>query len=137
MRRLLSDFKAFALRGNVLDLAIAVILGLAFSAVVQSLVDDVLMQLIAAVFGTPDFSELSVTVGQAVVRYGAFLNALVNFVLVALALWVIVKAFTRAREARGHKTEPPTTRECPYCLTNVPVKAQRCSACTSQLQAAA
>lgn len=137
MGRLLTDFKSFALRGNVLDLAVAVILGLAFSAVVQSLVDDVLMQLIAAVFGTPDFSELSVTVGQAVVRYGAFLNTVVNFILVALALFLVIKAFNRAREARGHKTEPPTTRECPYCLTNVPLKAQRCPACTSELQATA
>jgi large conductance mechanosensitive channel len=137
MRRVLEDFRAFALRGNVLDLAVAVILGLAFNAVVQSLVDDILMNLIAAVFGEPDFSELQVTVGEAAILYGQFLNALVNFVLVALALFVAVKAFNRARELRGHQVEPPTTRECPYCITNIPIKAQRCSACTSEVQAVA
>ena len=126
------EFKEFAFRGNVIELAVAVILGLAFGAVITSLVNDVLMNLIAAAIGQPDFSRLTFTVGDAVIRYGAFLNALVNFLLVALALFLVVKAVNRA--TRKPADEEPTVRECPYCLTTIPARASRCSACTMEVQ---
>ncbi len=134
MRKLLAEFKAFAMGGNVLELAVAVILGLAFNAVVQSLVNDVLMNFIAAVFGRPSFDDLVFKVGEGTIRYGSFINAVINFLLVALALFLIVKAFNRAKELRGQKVQPPTTRECPYCVTSIPVRAQRCPNCTSEVK---
>jgi large conductance mechanosensitive channel len=131
---MLREFKKFALRGNVVELAVAVILGLAFNTVVQSLVDDILLNLIAAAVGEPDFSELTFNLGDAVIRYGAFLTAVVNFVLVAFALFLVVKAFNRLS---GAEDEPPKMAECPFCKTSVPVNATRCSACTSDLTPAA
>jgi large conductance mechanosensitive channel len=128
---MLQEFKKFALRGNVVELAVAVILGLAFNAVIQSLVDDVLMNLIAAAVGQPDFSRLTFTLGDAVIRYGDFITALVNFVLVAFALFLVVKAMNRLA---GKQDEPPKMAECPFCKTSIPVNATRCSACTSELQ---
>jgi large conductance mechanosensitive channel len=129
---MLSEFKKFALRGNVVELAVAVILGLAFNAVIQSLVDDVLMNIIAAAVGEPDFSELTFQLGDAVIRYGAFLTAVVNFILIALALFLVVKAMNRIM---GKEEEPPKMAECPFCKTSIPVNATKCPACTSQLQA--
>lgn len=129
---MISEFKKFALRGNVVELAVAVILGLAFNAVIQSLVDDVLMNIIAAAVGEPDFSELTFELGDAIIRYGAFLTAVVNFILIALALFLVVKAMNRIL---GKEEEPPKMAECPFCKTSIPVNATKCSACTSQLQA--
>jgi large conductance mechanosensitive channel len=129
---MLQEFKKFALRGNVVELAVAVILGLAFNTVIQSLVDDVLMNIIAAAVGEPDFSELTFQLGDAVIRYGEFLTAVVNFILVALALFLVVKAMNRFM---GREEEPPKMAECPFCKTSIPVNATKCPACTSQLQA--
>ena len=126
------EFKEFAFRGNVVELAVAVILGIAFGAVVASLVDDVLMNLIAAAIGQPDFSQLTFTVNDAVIRYGAFLNALVNFLLVALALFLVIKAVNRA--IRKPSDEEPTVRECPFCMSSIPARATRCSACTMEVR---
>jgi large conductance mechanosensitive channel len=131
---MLKEFKAFALRGNVLDLAVAVVLGIAFGVVIASLVDDVLMNLIAALFGQPDFSTLTFTVNESVIRYGRFLNAVVNFLLIALALFLVVRAVNRAMGFRKAGEEPPAMRECPYCRTSIPVQASRCSACTSEVE---
>ena len=108
---MLTEFKKFALRGNVVELAVAVILGLAFNAVVQSLVDDVLMNIIAAAVGKPDFSDLTFQIGDAVIRYGDFLTAIVNFILIAFALFLVVKALNRMMGARE---EPPKMAECPF-----------------------
>lgn len=127
---MLNEFKKFALRGNVVELAVAVILGLAFNAVIQSLVDDVLLNLIAAAVGQPDFSELTFNVGDAVIHYGAFITAVVNFLLVAFALFLVVKAINRMM---GQTDEPPKMAECPFCKTSIPVNATRCPACTTQL----
>jgi large conductance mechanosensitive channel len=127
---MLKEFKKFALRGNVVELAVAVILGLAFNAVIQSLVDDVLLNLIAAAVGQPDFSELSFNLGDAVIRYGAFITAVVIFLLVAFALFLVVKAINRMM---GTEEEPPKMAECPFCKTSVPVNATKCPACTSLL----
>ena len=129
---MLREFKKFALRGNVVELAVAVILGLAFNAVIQSLVDDVLMNIIAAAVGRPDFSELTFQLGDAAIRYGAFITAVVNFSLIALALFLVVKAMNRIM---GKEDEPPKMAECPFCKTSIPVNATKCPACTSQLQA--
>jgi large conductance mechanosensitive channel len=127
---MLKEFKKFALRGNVVELAVAVILGLAFNLVVQSFVNDILMALIGAVFGEPNFAVLSVQVGDATIAYGAFINTVVNFLLVAFALFLVVKAMNRMA---GKEDEPPKMAECPFCKTSVPVNATRCPACTSQL----
>ena len=106
MSKLLKDFRDFALRGNVLDLAIAVIIGLAFNAVVTSLVNDVIMQIIAAVVGKPNFDALTFTLGEGIIFYGRFLTALVNFVIIAATLFVIVQAFERLQARRGPADVP-------------------------------
>jgi large conductance mechanosensitive channel len=131
---MLAEFKKFALRGNLIDLAVAVILGLAFNAVVRSLVDGVFMQLIAAAVGQPDFSQLAFDLGGTPILYGQFLTALVDFLLIALVLFLIVRAINRGMRLRGEKEEPPQVRDCPFCLSSIPVAAQRCSACTSQVE---
>ncbi len=131
---MLKEFKEFALRGNVLDLAVAVILGIAFGAVINSLVNDILMNLIAALVGRPDFNSLTFSVGDGLVRYGAFLTALVNFLLIAFALFLVIKAVNRATSGRRPAEDAPTVRECPFCLSNIPTAASRCSHCTSEVQ---
>lgn len=138
MRSLADEFRAFILRGNVLDLAVAVIIGAAFGAVVTSLVENILTPLIAAIFGKPDFSNLSFTINNSQIMYGAFLNAVIAFLLVAAALFFfVIKPFNLLMSRRKQQVESdPTTRECPYCLTVVPIAATRCSACTSDLKAA-
>jgi large conductance mechanosensitive channel len=131
----IKEFRTFALRGNLLELAVAFILGLAFNEVVQALVNGVLLQLIAAVFGRPDFSGLSFSIAGTPIRYGLLLTALVNFLLVAIALFFIVRAANRALHPAGAPPEPPKTRECPYCFTPIALEATRCSACTSEVEA--
>ena len=128
---MLKEFKAFALKGNLVELAVAFILGVAFAAVVTSLVQDVIMPLIAAVVGEPNFNSLQADVGDAVVEYGQFLTALANFLLVALALFFIVRAIQRAQGPRASET-----KQCPHCLTNVPAGATACSACTRDIATA-
>jgi large conductance mechanosensitive channel len=132
MSKLIDEFKAFALKGNLVDLAVAVILGIAFNAVVQSLVNDVVMQIIAAIIGEQDFSTLQFGIGDAEIRYGKFLTAVINFLLIAFVLFVVVKAVNRATR---RQEEPPSVHECPFCKTNIPITASRCPACTSQLEA--
>jgi large conductance mechanosensitive channel len=129
---MIQEFKKFALRGNVVELAVAVILGLAFNAVIQSLVDDVLMNLIAAAVGQPDFNRLTFRLGEAVIRYGDFITAVVNFLLIAFALFLVVRAINKMM---GKEDEPPKMAECPFCKTSIPVNATKCPACTSALQA--
>ena len=127
---MLKEFKAFALRGNVLDLAVGVVLGVAFGAVVNSVVGDLIMPLIAALVGQPDFNGLVWTIRETPVRYGAFLTALVNFVLVAFAVFLLIKAINRLQ---GVRPEESKNRECPHCLSSIPKSASRCSACTSEV----
>ena len=128
---MIRDFKEFALKGNLLELAVAFILGVAFSAVVTSFIEDVLMNLIAAVIGKPDFSGLTFELGDGVIRYGAFLTALVTFLLIALVLFLLVKAAQRA------VPEKVTERDCPHCLSSIPVGAGTCGFCTKDVPAAA
>lgn len=128
---MIRDFKDFALRGNLLELAVAFILGVAFSAVVTSFIEDVLMNLIAAIVGRPDFSGLTFELGDGVIRYGAFLTALVTFLLIAFVLFLIVKAAQRAMPQKA------TERDCPHCLSSIPVGAGTCSFCTKDVPATA
>jgi large conductance mechanosensitive channel len=136
MRENLKEFRAFLLRGNVVDLAVAVVIGAAFGAVVASLVADLITPIIAAIFGKPDFSNLTFTINGSVFRYGSFLNAVIAFVTVATAIfWLVVLPMNRLMARM--RTEPPvekTTRECPECLSEVPIAAHRCAFCTSPLQ---
>jgi len=128
---MLREFKEFAMRGNVLDLAIAVIIGGAFGKIITSLVNDILMPLIGLAMGGVNFSDLSVTVGAAIIKYGAFIQSIVDFIIVAFVIFLIVRSMNRMK-----KPEPaaaPTTKECPHCFTNIPLKATRCPNCTSQL----
>jgi large conductance mechanosensitive channel len=122
------DFKKFLTRGNVLDLAVAVVLGVAFVVVVTALVED-LIPLIAAIFGKPDFSRLQVTINGSTFRYGAFINAVIAFVLIAAALFFfVVKPLTALMARAKEKDEPsPPTRKCPECLSDIPVEAMRCA----------
>ena len=126
-----SEFKKFLLRGNVVDLAVGVVVGAAFGAVVKSLVEDVITPLLAAVIGTPDFSGLVLTLNASQVRYGTFINAIVSFLLVAAALYFLVVQPVNALVARSRRQPPadPTTRKCPECLSEIPLEARRCAFC--------
>jgi large conductance mechanosensitive channel len=127
---MLKEFREFAIRGNVMDLAVAVIIGGAFGKIITSLVNDVLMPLIGLVLGGVNFSELAITVGSAVVKWGAFVQSIVDFIIIAFVIFLLVRAMNRLK-----KEEPvtPTTKECPQCFTTIPLKAARCPNCTSQL----
>lgn len=125
-------FRDFILRGNVVDLAVAVVIAGAFTAVVASFVADILTPLLG-LLGVPDFSTASVTVGSAEIRYGLFLNALITFFLVAAAIYFVVVRPKQAFDARTAKEEEATTRACPHCATDIPLAATRCPNCTSQL----
>jgi large conductance mechanosensitive channel len=131
---MLSGFRQFVLRGNVLDLAVAVVLGAAFGAVITALVKDLITPLIGALVGKPDFSAIGLTVNGSRFPIGDFINALLSFVLIAAAIYffvvVPVNAWT-ARRRRGETPPDPTTKKCPECLSEVPIAARRCAFCTS------
>ena len=132
---MLKEFKEFVMRGNVLDLAVAVIIGGAFGLIVTSLVNDILMPLVGLLLGGIDFTGLSFTVGDAVVTWGNFVQAIVNFLIVAFAIFMIIKAAnaTKKKEPDVPPAEP-TTKDCPYCFTTISIKATRCPNCTSELK---
>ena len=129
---LFSDFKKFLMRGNVVDLAVAVVVGTAFVAVVKALVTDLLSPIIALIFGKPNFESLSLTVNGSHFLYGDFLNNLIAFVTIAAAVFFLVVAPINALLARRAKVDPDT-KECPECTSPIPVKARRCPLCTSML----
>lgn len=129
-------FKQFLLRGNVLDLAVAVVIGAAFGAVITSFVTNILTPLIAAIVGKPDFSAMVADVNGSKVMYGLFLNALISFVLVAAAVYFFIIAPVNAwneRRRRGEAPADPTTKKCPECVSEVAIAARRCPFCTSTL----
>ena len=128
---MLKEFREFAMRGNVLDLAVAVIIGGAFGKIIASLVADVLMPLIGLVMGGVNFADLSFTVGAAVVKWGAFVQSIVDFVIVAFVIFMIVRTMNRMQKPAP--VAAPTTKECPFCFSTIPLKAARCPNCTSQL----
>ena len=134
---MLKDFKQFLLRGNVVDLAVAVVIGAAFGAVVAALVADLITPVVAAIFGKQDFSSLTFTINGSVFRYGHFINALISFLTIAAAVFFFVVVPVNAL-MRRRRTEPPvdeTTRQCPECLSEIPVAAHRCAFCTAQVAA--
>jgi large conductance mechanosensitive channel len=135
----LKEFREFILRGNLVDLAVAVVIGTAFSAVVAALVADLVTPLIAAIGGKPDFGGLTFTINGSTFRYGHFLNALIAFLIVAAVLFFFVIKPVNALIAR-RRTEPPVdvdTRKCPECLSEIPTEARRCAFCTAEVGAAA
>ncbi|HEY7269875.1 MAG TPA: large conductance mechanosensitive channel protein MscL [Dehalococcoidia bacterium] len=137
--KLANEFKQFLLRGNVVDLAVAVVIGAAFGAVISALVKDLMTPLIAAIFGKPDFSALEFTINGSTFLYGDFINAVVAFVTVAAAMFfVVVKPMNMLiSRSRREPTPDPTTRKCPECLSEIPVDARRCAFCTSEVAPAA
>ncbi|MGE5247369.1 MAG: large conductance mechanosensitive channel protein MscL [Verrucomicrobiota bacterium] len=145
---MLKEFKQFAMKGNMVDMAVGIIIGAAFGKIVSSLVSDVLMPPIGKLLGGVDFSSLFLNLsggsypsvaaakaaGAATVNYGIFLNAVVDFLIVAFVLFLVVKGMNAMKRAESEAAPPPpATKECPYCLSAIPVKATRCPACTSAL----
>jgi large conductance mechanosensitive channel len=132
---LLTDFKKFLFRGNVVDLAVAVVIGTAFAAVVKALVADILTPIIGLIIGKPSFENLSFTINSSHFLYGDFINNLIWFVSVAaVVFFAVVKPVQFLMERRAK--EDPTVKACPYCTTDIPIKASRCPQCTSELPGA-
>ena len=141
------EFKEFAMRGNVLDMAIGIIIGAAFGKIITSLVNDLLMPPLGLAIGNVNFPDLFINLssqhyetlsgaksaGAATINYGLFINTIIDFVLVAFALFLIIKQFNRFQK-KPVKVEIPITKECPYCCSIIPIKATRCANCTSELQ---
>jgi large conductance mechanosensitive channel len=134
---IINDFKAFLLRGNVVDLAVAIVVGVAFGAVVLAFVEDLLTPLIGIVFGEPDFSGLTFTVNDSTFYYGDFLNKLFTFITIAAAVFFFVVVPMNALVARYASEPPPdpSVKKCPECLSDIPAEARRCAFCTAQLGA--
>jgi large conductance mechanosensitive channel len=130
VRQIVKDFKGFALSGNVVDLAIGIIIGVAFGAVVESFAKDILLQLVAAIVGTPNFDAISVGLNGTEIHYGKFLTVLVNFLIIASALLIVVKLLMRV----GMNFRAQGNRECDYCKSFVPVDASKCMYCASGLE---
>lgn len=132
---MIKEFRDFLMKGNIIDLAVAFIAGVAFSAVIASLVNDVIMQFVAAIVGKPDFSSLTFSINDSVIRYGSFLTVLINFVLVMAAVFFCLVKPVNAMTAKfaAPAAGAPTHRECPECIAEVPARARRCQFCASSL----
>jgi large conductance mechanosensitive channel len=136
---MLKEFRQFIMRGNVVDLAVAVVIGTAFGAVVAAFVADIITPLVAAIFGQPSFQGLTFTVNKSHFLYGAFIDAVLSFLMIAAAVFFfVVKPLNMlaARRAAGAPPESPTTKACPECLSDIPIAARRCAFCTSEVPAA-
>ncbi|MGN0702263.1 MAG: large conductance mechanosensitive channel protein MscL [Lentihominibacter sp.] len=135
MRNFIKEFKEFAMQGNVMDMAVGIVVGAAFTAIVTSLVNDIISPIVG-LFVRVDFTELSASVGGVDIRYGAFIMAVINFLIVAFVLFLIVKAMNKARSlgSKPAEEEAPATRICPFCKSEIAVEATRCPHCTSQLE---
>jgi large conductance mechanosensitive channel len=151
---MLKDFKEFVMRGNVVDMAVGIVIGVAFGAVIKSLVADVIMPPIGLLLGKVDFSNLFITLkagkvagpyvslaaaqaaGAVTLNLGLFINTIVSFVIVAFAVFLLVRGINQLRREQEAPPAAPTTKECPYCLSEIPLKASRCPHCTSELGAA-
>lgn len=144
IKKFISEFKAFALKGNVMDMAIGVIIGGAFSSIVTSLTDNFINPLIAVITGgvktdadgNPQIVGGSFTINGVDFSYGAFISAIINFLIIALILFLLLKAINKAMTIGKKEEAPaePTTKECPFCITEIPIKACRCPHCTSELE---
>ena len=140
MKGFLKEFREFISRGNVMDMAVGIIIGGAFTAIVNSLVDDIISPLLGLI-GGGNFDTLSVQIGGVTLFYGKFITAIINFILIALVLFLIIKAMNKAREAgeklvkknKEEEAPEPTEKECPFCKSMIPIGATRCPHCTSEL----
>ena len=134
MKKFLQEFKTFAMRGNVLDMAVGVVVGGAFTAIINSVVNDLINPLIGLFFNM-DFSGVGLTIGDVTIGFGAFIGAVINFIIVAFILFCVLKAFNAAnsRHKKPEAPKAPTTKKCPYCLSEIPIEATRCGHCTSML----
>jgi len=135
------EFKAFAMRGNVVDMAVGIVIGGAFGKIVSSFVNDVIMPPIGMLLGGVDFSELMITLKQAVgdapavaISYGKFVNTVIDFIIIAFAIFMVVKGMNKMKKKDEAPAAVPTTKECPECLSTVPIKATRCAHCGIVLQ---
>ena len=149
---MLKEFRKFALRGNVLDMAVGIIIGAAFTTIVNSLVNDIIMPPLGLLLGGVDFSNFYLLIkpgspagpylsladageaGAVTVNYGLFINAIISFTLVALAMFLLIRAINRLQEEKETEEAPPSTKDCPFCATSIPFRATRCPHCTSQLE---
>jgi len=150
---MLKEFKEFAMRGNVVDMAVGIIIGAAFGTIVNSLVSDVIMPPIGLLLGNVDFSNLFIVLkegsaagpfaslaeaqkaGAVTLNYGAFINTIISFLIVAFAVFLLIRGINRLRKREEAPPAEPTTKECPHCLSTIPIKASRCAFCTSELGA--
>jgi len=148
------EFKEFAMKGNVVDMAVGIIIGAAFGLIVKSLVADILMPPIGLLLGNVDFSNLFVVMkegatpgpflaladaqkaGAVTINYGLFINTVINFVIVAFAIFMLIRGLNRLKREKEAQAEEPTKKDCPHCLSSIPIKATRCPFCTSEQQAA-
>ncbi len=145
---MLKEFKEFAMRGNVVDMAVGIIIGAAFGGIVKSLVDDVIMPPIGLLLGGVDFSDLFINLsggdyeslaaaqaaGAATMNIGVFINTVLNFLIVAFAIFILIRAINQLKRKEEEAPAPdPTEKDCPYCLSSIPIKAKRCAHCTSEL----
>lgn len=131
---MLKEFKKFISRGNVLDMAVGIIMGSAFTAIVTSLVNDILTPLIGLIIGGLDFSALAITIGSASIAYGSFIQAIINFLLIALSLFLIVKGINKFHTKKEAAPAAPTTKECPHCFSTINIKATKCPCCTGDIE---
>ncbi len=148
---MLKEFKEFAMRGNVIDMAVGIVIGAAFGAIIKSLVDDILMPVLGLLLGKADFTNLFLVLqagtvagpyetlaaaqeaGAVTVNYGLFINAVVSFVIVAFAIYLLIRSINRLNRKEESPPEEPTTKACTYCFTEIPIEATRCPNCTSEL----
>ncbi len=128
---MLKEFRDFAMRGNVIDLAVGVIIGGAFGKIIGSLVNDVLFPLIGLLLGGINLADKALTVGSAVVKWGSFVQSIIDFTIIAFVIFLIIRTMNRMQKPAP--TADPTTKECPHCFTTISIKAKRCPNCTSQL----
>ena len=147
---MLKEFKEFAMRGNVMDMAVGIILGAAFGKIVSSFVKDVLMPPIGKLMGNMDFTNLYVNLsgetyaslaaaqeaGAATINYGIFINAVLDFLIVAFAIFMVIRQMNRLKKQPVEKPAAPTTKDCPFCLSAIPIKASRCAHCTADVKVA-
>lgn len=132
-----AEFKKFIMRGNVIDLAVGVIIGGAFQAIVSSLVEDIVTPLLGIILGKVDFSNLAVTIGDASIGYGKFITAVINFFIMALVIFAIIKAINDVSDRLYKKTDEkpaPATKICPYCKSEIDIEAVKCPHCTSDVE---
>jgi large conductance mechanosensitive channel len=151
---MLKEFKEFAMRGNVVDMAVGIIIGAAFGTIVKSLVADIIMPPIGLLLGDVDFSNLFAVLkegatagpyaalvdaqkaGAVTINYGLFINTIISFIIVAFAIFLLIRALNKLKREEEAPAEEPTTKDCPHCLSTIPIKATRCAFCTSEVGAA-